>query len=69
MRGEDFKGHVAVELLVVGAIDFAHSAGTNFLKDAIVAKLLAQHGNPPAGRELYAGLIGKSTPTVPNHRL
>jgi hypothetical protein len=41
LSGENFKGHVAVQLLVVGTIDLAHAACTNSLKDAIVTELLA----------------------------
>jgi len=38
---EDFDSHVAVELLIMGAVDNTHTAGANLLKNAIVAKRLA----------------------------
>jgi hypothetical protein len=41
LGGESLQGYVAVQLLVVGAIDFAHPACTNSLEDAIVTELLA----------------------------
>jgi hypothetical protein len=38
---EDLDGDVAAEARVVGAIDFAHSAGADFPNDAVVRYVLA----------------------------
>ena len=37
-----FDGHVAIEVLIAGAIDFAHAAGADPLSDKVVAQ---QHAN------------------------
>ena len=53
-RRQNLQGHVAVELLVVGAIHHTHPAFTDFPNDAVVAECEANHGegNPPWGRNL-----------------
>ena len=42
--GQDLQRDVAVEPLVVGAIDDAHAAFADLLEDAVVAEGLADHG-------------------------
>ena|SRR6266849_1249459 len=40
---QDLQGHVALEPLVAGAIDFTHAARANLLHDAVMAKHRANH--------------------------
>ncbi len=42
-RGQDLDGHISAERCVAGPVDFAHSAGTNPLHDAVVPKRLANN--------------------------
>ena len=46
--GEDLQGDVAVELVVMGAVDLAHAPGAEALDDAVVGERAADH----------AGLLG-----------
>ena len=46
--GQHFDGHVAFEVDIVGAIDFAHPACTDTLENAVVAQRLADHQEMPA---------------------
>ena len=39
--GKDFNSYVALELLIVSAVNDTHAARTNLLNDAIVAQRLA----------------------------
>src|SRR5579863_1524692 len=41
--GQDFYGHVAVELLIVGPVHHTHSAFAELLDDAIVADNFSNH--------------------------
>ena len=47
-HGKDFNSYIAIELLIVSAVNDTHAARTNLLDDAIVAEGVAQ------------GLVGKS---------
>ena len=40
-HGKDFNSYVALELLIVGAVNDTHAACTNLLDDAIVAQRVA----------------------------
>ena len=41
---ENLDGNFAVEVLVLGAIHFAHATGTDFFENAVVAECLADEG-------------------------
>jgi hypothetical protein len=46
--GRDLQGHITIELLVMGAIDVAHSTSADLFDDAVVAKRSANHGGGTA---------------------
>jgi len=52
--GEDLEGDVAVELLVVGAVDLTHASRPEALDDAVVGERAADHPAPlrPNGMKL-----------------
>src|ERR1700731_3335791 len=58
-RWQNFDRHVAVQLLVVRAIDHTHATGPDFFEDTVVAEHLADHS-----RSLLALILGGLNPRV-----
>ena len=57
-EGQNLKGHVAIELLVVSAVDHAHSAGADLLENDVVSESLADE----MGRDGH--FAGNGRPTL-----
>ncbi len=47
-RGQNLHGHIAIELLITGAVNYTHPSGGYFFQDAVVAECLANHEEGPA---------------------
>jgi hypothetical protein len=47
-RRQHLQGHVAVQLLVVGAIHLAHAPGAESLLDAVVGERASDHADLPS---------------------
>ena len=47
---KDFQSHIAFEVLIVGAINFAHASSPKFLQHNIVTECLADHLGVCLGR-------------------
>ncbi len=57
--GEYFEGHVAIQLFVARPVNLSHSAGANFVYDAVVAESLINHA--ALGPGVYTSLASRVT--------
>src|SRR5229473_127470 len=62
-RRQNLQGYVAVELLIVCAINFAHPTFADFFDDAAVAQPLANHGRQTYSREGILDAVQTSSQT------
>src|SRR5712691_10575847 len=47
-RGKNLNGHIAIQLLITGAVNHTHPSGGYLFQDAVVAECLANHEEGPA---------------------